>query len=103
MRRKPVESFMGAIEIARRRANGDLRHARRGWAAPRPCEDRFDRPAIALHQGFDAAVGAVAHPSGHAVPQRLRAHGIAEADPLHAARDAKVKRRPHQGIVHQSG
>ena len=60
------------------------------------------RPARPPHPGpfehrLDPAVGAVAHPAGHASPGGLAADRVAEEHALHAsrARDAHPSSRPH--------
>ena len=68
-----------------RRAAFDSLHPRRRRPAAGPLQQGGDGGGISLRQRLDGAVGEIAHPAGHAQPQRLAAQGVAEADALHAS------------------
>ena len=78
------------IVLGGRRAALHPLHPRRGRPAARPMQQGIDAIGLALHHGFDAAVGEVAHPAGHAKARSLLQQGIAVADALHAPTNAQL-------------
>ena len=59
-------------------------HARERRAAPAPLDEALDRVRIALGEGFDAAVAAIAHPAANADLERRLHGGVAKSHALHA-------------------
>src|SRR5205085_5311564 len=92
--RPDLETGVGPIAVGLRWLIAHFVHLREPLTAPCPGDELRKRRRIALQQGLDAAIGAIAHPTRDAEPQRLIAQRVAVAHALHAPYDTNLP-RPH--------
>ncbi len=85
-----LEARVAAVELRRGRPGTDCRHESRGWSASRPDDDLLHGLGTALQDGFDTAVGAIAHPARDAKPPCFALQRVAESDALHAPADTNL-------------
>src|SRR2546425_2636617 len=89
-RRPELEARVAAVEFRRGRPGTDCRHESRGRSALRPDDDLLHGLGTALQDGFNTAVGAIAHPARDAEPPCFALQRIAESHALHAPANADL-------------
>src|SRR5438309_3776716 len=96
-----LEARVGAVEFRRRQPGPECRHKSCGWSASRPADDPLHSRGTALQDGFDTAVGAIAHPARDAEPPCFAQQRVAESHALHAPADTNLAsdHAPCRGVM----